>query len=515
MRWLLTIAAMSLGEYPRGVPVEFRLPENLFASTFDIGRFPNIAARVGLDSRGPNEFGGSAFDDFTGDGLPDIFISSADCDLDAALFVNRLDHFEDLGSRAGLAGQSMAANCSHADYDNDGRLDVLLLRGGWEAARPLSLLRNKGNGTFEDVTAAAGLTGAIQSQCGAWGDFDNDGWVDLYVVAEQGSGASDTRNPSRLYRNNGDGTFRDVAESAGVTNDAYSKGAAWGDYDDDGWLDLYVSNMKGANRLFHNNRDGTFTDVAPQLGVTDPKSSFSCWFWDYDNDGRLDLFVAGFRGFVYDVIADRLGQSHQGEYPRLYRNLGKEGFHDVTKDAGLARVFLTMGSNFGDVDNDGFLDVYLGTGRPNYSALVPNVMLKNVDGRRFEDVSVSSGTAHLQKGHGVSFADWDGDGDLDLFEQMGGATPGDRAHNVLYENPGHGRHWLAIKLVGTKTNRAAIGARLRVNLKGRDGAARSIFRVVSAGSSYGGNSFVQHIGLGDATEAEPRRSHLADQPDAS
>ena len=131
-----------------------------------------------------------------------------------------------------------------------------------------------------------------------------------------------------------------------------------------------------------------------------------------------------------------------------------------------------MGSNFGDIDNDGYLDVYFGTGRPNLSNLVPNVMLKNERGLRFADVSVSTGTAHLQKGHGVSFADWDADGDLDLFEEMGGASPGDRAHNVLFQNPGHGRHWLDLKLVGKKTNRAAIGARLRITSRDGDGSAQ-------------------------------------------
>jgi hypothetical protein len=502
VRWLLALAAMTLGEYPDGIPPEFRLPGDLFASTMDIGRFQNIAPLVGLDRRGPNMFGGSVFDDFTGDGLPDIFISSADCDLDAALFVNRGDHFEDRGPAAGLNGQTLAANCSHADFDNDGRLDVLLLRGAWEAPYPLSLLRNKGGGTFEDVTAAAGLATPIQSQSAAWGDFNNDGFVDLYVAGEQLAERPDPRNKGRLYRNNGDGTFTDVAERAGVENDRYGKGAAWGDYNNDGWPDLYVSNMRAPNRLYRNNGDGTFTDVAGTLGVTEPEDSFSCWFWDFDNDGRLDIFVAGFHGFIFDVIADQVGQPNTGERPRLFRNLGKEGFGDVTSEAGLGHVYLPMGSNFGDIDNDGYLDVYLGTGLPMYVALDPNVMLKNVGGRRFEDVSVSSGTAHLQKGHGVSFADWDGDGDLDLFEELGGAAPGDRAHNVLFENPGHGRHWLALKLVGTKTNRAAIGAKLRVDIKGPDGTTRSVFREVTSGSSYGGNSFVQHVGLDRAEQAE-------------
>ena len=136
--------------------------------------------------------------------------------------------------------------------------------------------------------------------------------------------------------------------------------------------------------------------------------------------------------------------------------------------------------------------------------LVPNLMFKNVEGRRFEDVTVSSGTGHLQKGHGVSFADWDCDGDLDLFVEAGGAVPGDRSYNLLFNNPGHGRHWLKVKLIGTKTNRAALGAKIQVNLKGPDGAARSIYRTVGNNSSFGGNSLVETIGLWD----QPRVAEL-------
>ena len=128
-----------------------------------------------------------------------------------------------------------------------------------------------------------------------------------------------------------------------------------------------------------------------------------------------------------------------------------------------------MGSNFGDVDNDGFLDLYLGTGDMSYEGLDPNLMFKNVEGAVFEDVTASSGTGHLQKGHGVSFADFDNDGDLDLFVELGGATPGDQGYNALFKNPGHGRHWLKVKLVGTKTNRAALGAGIRVDRKAGDG----------------------------------------------
>src|SRR4029077_2052410 len=173
--------------------------------------------------------------------------------------------------------------------------------------------------------------------------------------------------------------------------------------------------------------------------------------------------------------------------PRLYRNLGPKGFEDVAAEVGLNRVTLPMGSNFGDIDNEGFLDIFLATGRPPYSILIPDLMFKNVDGRRFQDVTISSGTGHLQKGHGVSFADWDNDGDLDLFVEVGGQTPGDKAHNVLFQNPGNDHHWIKLKLVGTKTNRAAIVANIRIELQSAGGRTRSISRAVGSNSSFGGN----------------------------
>jgi hypothetical protein len=513
VRWLLNIAYMTLGEYPDKVPPADLIALDLRRPAPDVGRFLNVASEVGLGVRGANMAGGSIFDDFDGDGLPDVFTSSFDHDLGASLFLNRGDGtFADHSESAGLKGQVLAINCTQTDYDNDGDLDVMLLRGGWESPYRLSLLRNRGDATFEDVTVAAGLAEPIASHSAAWGDYDNDGFLDVFVCGEysdrQVAGLSyndatktrtDPRNHCRLYRNLGDGTFINVAAEAGVLNERFAKGAVWGDYDDDGWPDLFVSNRSVGNRLYHNNGDGSFTDLAPRLGVTEPTLPFACWFWDYDNDGRLDIYVNGFQATLNETIDDTLGRSApKAIRPRLYRNVGPDGFRDVTAEAGLDRVWLAMGSNFGDIDEDGFLDFYLGTGRPAYSYLVPNVLMRNVGGRRFEDVTVASGTGHLQKGHGVSFADYDGDGDLDLFAELGGAILGDRAHNALFRNPGHGRHWLKVKLVGTKTNRAAIGAKVRVDLVGAGGEPRSVHRVIGPGSSYGGSSLVATIGLGDA-----------------
>jgi hypothetical protein len=511
IRWLLNIAYMTLGEYPEKVPKKYLIPLDSFQSKRDVGRFENVAARVGLTSRGPNLAGGSIFDDFTGDGLPDLFTTSLDADLGASLYVNRGDGtFEDRTAAAGLGDQIYALNVARADFDNDGKPDVVLMRGAWEGPMRLSLLKNKGNGAFDDVTIAAGLAEPISTESAAWGDYDNDGLVDLFVCGEYfppsgdtGTTRPDPRNRCRLYHNQGNGTFIDVAARAGVTNEQCGKGAAWGDYDGDGRLDLYVSNMHGPCRLYHNEGNGSFRDVAPSLDVMGADVSFACWFWDYDNDGRLDIYVNENQTSLAETAAIAVGMPvEKAGRPRLYRNLGGDGFRDVTVEVGLDRPMAPMGANFGDIDNDGYLDFYLGTGWMSYSGLVPNLMFKNIDGRRFEDITMSSGTGYLQKGHGVSFADCDGDGDLDLFVESGGAVPGDKAYNVLFRNPGHNRHWLKVKLVGTRTNKSALGARIHAQWKGQGGAQRSVYRTVGNNGSFGGNSLVELIGLSDARRVD-------------
>jgi hypothetical protein len=365
---------------------------------------------------------------------------------------------------------------------------------------PNSLLRNNGDGTFDDVTEAAGLLNPIPTQTAAFGDYDNDGDLDLYVGNE-----SSTRvgvNPCQLFENNGDGTFTDVALRAGVDVSGFVKGVVWGDYDNDGRLDLYVSVLRGRNYLFHNEGpDGQgrwgFIDATRRAGVIEPDESFPTWFWDYDNDGWQDLFVSGYSGSVADWAAELLGLEHDAEMPRLYRNNGNGTFTDVAAAVNLQKLMLTMGSNYGDLDNDGWLDFYVGTGDPDFRTFIPNRMFRNDAGRRFQDVTTSGRFGFLAKGHGVSFADVDHDGDQDLHVTLGAAYEGDVFQNVLLLNPGHGNHWLTLRLEGRRSNRSAIGARIAVTVATDEGE-RTIHRTVTSGGSFGASPLRREIGLGQA-----------------
>ncbi len=507
--WLLNIVVMALGEDPKSIPERYRIPPKTLASTHDVGRFVDVAPKLGLDRM--SLCGGVIVDDFDQDGFLDIVTSTYDPEASLEFHRNRGDGtFEDQTAARRLDDQLGGLNLIAGDYDGDGDLDLLVLRGAWlfdDGRIRNSLLRQEADGSFTDVTRSVGLADpARPTQTAAWGDFDGDGDLDLYVGNEsrrelpKQSGMTDGDFPSQLFRNDG-GKFTDVAREAGVTNDRYAKSVAVGDYDDDGDLDIYVSNV-GKNRLYRNDGGMRFTDVAESLGVTGPEGrSFATWFFDADEDGRLDLFVAAYDCTAGDLLADRLGLPQKGEPPRLYRNLGAKGFVDVAAQVGLAHPYLPMGANFGDVDGDGWLDVYLGTGDPDYRTLMPNVMLRNDHGQRFEDVTTSGGFGHLQKGHGIAFADIDNDGDQDVFHELGGFLPGDRFHDALFLNPGHGHHFVVVELRGVKSNRLGVGARVAVTVR-EGGATRTIHRAVGCVSGFGGSPLRQEIGLGDADGIE-------------
>ena len=511
-RWLLNIAYQALGRYPQDVPKQWLAPPELFASEYDIGFFPDVASLAGIHAMELS--GGAIVEDFDGDGLLDVMVSSSGPLDPMHFFHNNGDGtFTDRTKEAGLGEEIGGLNLVLTDYNNDGRPDVLVLRGAWWGKfgeYPLSLLRNNGDGTFDDVTEEAGLLTAGPTQTAAWADYDGDGWLDLFVGHESKPGDV---HPCQLFHNNRDGTFTPVqapGAAAGKlgTNLGFVKGVAWGDYNNDGRPDLYVSTMFGSSFLFRNDgpRDPkhpetgewVFTDVTQQAGLGGTRHTFPTWFFDYDNDGWLDIFAGGYATTsMEDVGSFELGKPHHGSVSHLFRNNRDGTFTDVPHAAGLDRAITTMAANFGDLDNDGWLDTYLGLGESSYESLLPKRMFRNDRGRYFQDVTTSGGFGNLQKGHGIAFADVENNGNEDVFEELGGAFQGDRFMPTLYRNPGHGNHWVTLVLEGVKTNRAAYGARIKVTIE-EAGHPRSIYRAVGSVSSFGGNPMRQHIGVGQA-----------------
>lgn len=515
-RWLLNVAYMQLGRYPRDVPARWLLPASQFASESDPGEFLDYATLAGVDVT--SHAGGAGVEDFDGDGFLDIVTSSSSPIEPMHFFHNNGDGtFSDWTERAGLRRELGGLNLVLTDYDNDGHPDILVLRGGWWGKYgnyPPSLLHNRGDGTFEDVTEAAGLLHFGPTQTAAWADYDNDGFLDLFIGHES---AEDDRHPSLLFHNNGNGTFTEVGQAMGLGSQGFVKGVAWGDFNNDGRPDLYLSVKNGTNRLLRN--DGPvdarhpdparwrFTDVTQQAGVDRQRNTFATWFFDYNNDGWPDLFVAGyFIDSMQDVGLFQTGQPFHAGVPHLYRNNHDGTFTDVAHAVHLDRTILTMGSNFGDLDNDGWLDIYLGTGEPAYEALLPNRMFRNARGEHFEDVTTAGGFGHLQKGHAVVFADLENRGQEDVFEEMGGAYPGDAYQSALYRNPGHPGHSVTLRLEGVRSNRPGFGARVEVAFH-EGGVERHVYRTVGSVSSFGGNPFAQHIGVGSATVIDKLSIH--------
>jgi ASPIC and UnbV/FG-GAP-like repeat len=508
-RWLLNISYMVLGTYPDAVPKQWLIPPDAFASDYDIGKFRDVAATRGLTAFG--RAGGIIVEDFENNGHLDVMISHMGIEEQVQYFHNNGDGtFTRATERAGLKGITGGLNIVQADYNNDGCIDVLITRGAWlhdKGQYPMSLLRNNCDGTFTDVTAEAGLLNNYPTQTAVWADFNNDGLLDLFVgneiVRDKVAWPENTPN-FRLYINNGDGTFTDVGPETGIDVGGMIKGATADDYDNDGWQDLFVSVMGKPNHLFRNigakGKIPKFVDVTKEAGVAEPNMSFTCWFFDYDNDGWPDIFVSGYWATMPNIVREYIGEKDQakGDRPRLYRNNRDGTFTDVSHEMRLDRLLLTMGANFGDLDNDGWLDFYLGTGAAPLTNIVPHRMFRNHEGQYFEDVTTSGGFGHLQKGHAVAFGDIDNDGNQDVLEVIGGAFTADRFWTAFFKNPGHGNHWIKLNLIGVHANRFAVGARIRVRIT-EDGKARDIYRTVNSGGSFGASSLRPHIGLGKAT----------------
>lgn len=490
VKWLLNLAYLSLGEYPKGVPAQYLIPPSAFGSKENIGRFPDVARSAGLDIATLS--GGMLVGDFENNGLLDIVIGDYDaCDTIHYFHNNGDGTFTDRTAQAGLADVTSGQYMLQADYNNDGCTDILVLRGAWQFPMPMTLLKNNCDGTFTDVTKEAGLADKLlATQAGAFADINNDGYVDLFLGNEQG--------PSALFLNNGDGTFKDISHSSGIDSisSSFTKGVAVEDYDHDGYPDFFLSNLTGDNILFHNNGDLTFTNVATQAGVNQSWSSYASWFFDYDNDGWPDLFVASYYASVDETMRTYLGQPHSAGQLSLYKNMGNGTFKDVTAQVGLDKSFMPMGASFGDVDNDGWLDIYLGNGAADWGALVPKSLLRNDEGKHFTDITASSGTGDLHPAHGIAFADFSNNGQQDLAVTMGGAAVSNWHAMRLFRNPGNRNDWITLKLVGVKTNRSAIGARVKVTISNKGQGTRSIYRTVGSFSSFSSGPLRLEIGLG-------------------
>ncbi|MCA9264346.1 MAG: CRTAC1 family protein [Planctomycetales bacterium] len=509
-RWLYNVASMAIGEYPDKVDPELLIPPSAFESDYDIKRFVDVAPAAGVATVGLS--GGAITDDFNNDGFIDIMASDWGIDKQLRLFLNRGDGtFQEVTEQAGLIGEVGGLNLVSTDFDNDGLVDVYVLRGAWLQEHghfPNSLLRNLGDGRFDDVTESAGLLSQLGTQSAAWADYDLDGWLDLFV----GNESDRETNPCQLFRNNGDGTFTDMARDVGVAHVGFVKGVAWGDVNNDGRPDLYLSCFGQPNVLYVNSLDeltgsASFQDSTEAAGVRFPLGSFPVWFWDFDNDGWEDLLVAPFSGFNFDgsalakVVSEYLGRDSGADCIHLYHNNHDGTFTNVAPEMHLAKPLLAMGANFGDLDNDGLLDCYFGTGDPSFTTLVPNRAFRNAGGNAFQDITTSGGLGHLQKGHGIAFADLDNDGDQDVFAVMGGAIAGDIYPNVLFENPGHGHHWVTLRFHGAQSNRLGVGARVKLAVNSPQGN-RKICVTVGSGGSFGASSLQQEIGLGAATSID-------------
>lgn len=491
-------------------------------------RFRNVNTEVGLPATGKNVLtkkflvelfnGGVAIFDCDNDGKLDVAVINSSTverykaggDPVVTLYRQQPNFkFTDATESAGLIARGLGMGLSVADYDNDGMLDLYITRYNGNI-----LLRNTGACKFQDVTAKAGVAGGGLSTGSAWGDYDRDGFVDLFVSRYAHSDITKIKTNYKgmmveapwgmegetdfLFRNRGDGTFEEVAKKAGVqdTDGRLGLGVVWGDYDNDGWLDLYVANDTIPNYLYRNKHDGTFEDAGLMTGAAvsgegKPLGSMGIDFYDFDNNGWLDIPVGT---FAY-------------EPGTLFYNLGEKGFADIAWTAKIGQPtfrLVSWGLGFADFDNSGLalLLVVNGhiypeiddvPGEPPYRE--PIVLFRNKGDKTFEDVAKASGINDEppQSRRGVAFGDLDNDGDIDVvtFNEDG-------APSFILNETKNSNHRVMFKLVGTTSNRAAIGTRVTI----QSGDKRQM-QEVKAGQSYlSCNDFRRHFGIGAATKLD-------------
>jgi len=510
------------------------LPLSCLAQGPPVPRFEDVSKQAGLtvpNIAEPEQHyviestnGGVGFIDCDNDGKLDIVTTNSSTvdhylksggDLLVTLYHQEADlKFSDITMAAGLTKKGWSMSVTVMDFDNDGWQDLYVAGFGGNV-----LYRNLGHCKFQDVTEKAGLRVGGFSVGAAWADYDRDGFVDVFVpryldtdltklpkpdaldknceyqgISMECARRGHTGESDFLYRNRGDGTFEDVSKKAGVDNAARYLGmqSAWADYDNDGWPDLYVSNDGGPNYLFHNKHDGTFEDVGLFSGASlslegQERGSMGIDFADIDHDGRLDIFLTNF----------------DGEASELYWNQGDRGFTDLNWASGIGHVsapYVGWGTGFLDFDNDGWDDIFIANGhvfpqmenvKSGAGYRQPMLLFRNNHNRTFEDVSDLAGLDKLplMAHRGVAFGDVNNDGKTDILVLNAGAPP-----TLLINRTENGNHAVLFKLVGSKSNRAAIGARITLTAEG----VRQLNEVRS-GNSYCSQSDLRlHFGLGKA-----------------
>jgi len=501
--------------------------------------FTDVAPRAGLTS--PTVYGeeyvkryiveangpGIAFFDYDRDGWLDVFVPSGtrlEGFAPGQEPTNRLYHnnrdgtFTDVTAKAGLRHTGWCYGVCVGDYDNDGHDDLFLTYFGKNI-----LYHNNGDGTFTDVTEKAGLLESrprYGTGC-TFVDYDRDGRLDLFIsryidldLARTPVGGSSRfckyrdvtvncgplglqQETCTLYHNNGDGTFTDISAKAGILKPGtrYGLTAVAFDYNNDGWPDLFVACDSTPNLLFRNNHDGTFTEVGTESGCAlngdgREQANMGVGVGDYDGDGYLDLFLPHF----------------SDDTPILYHNLKGEFFDDLTNAAGLNvnTQYVCWGVDFADFDNDGWLDILHVTGTvypevekvyPEYKFKTPRVVYRNLGNGSFEEVSERCGTAVLEahSSRGCAFGDFNNDGNVDVLVLNMSEPP-----SLLRNDNRSGHHWLNVKLVGTRSNRSAIGARVAVTT----GELRQVREVLSGSSYISQSDLRQHFGLGTARKVD-------------
>jgi len=521
-QWLLNFNYMTVNGFPQEVPPKYLIKTKFIdtfygdkrkeiESEFATLSFADRAHDLGVDTF--NSGKGVAVEDFDRDGYLDIVTGG---NFDAVKFY-RNDHgqtFADRTEAAGLGGIKQPFVISSADYDNDGWPDLFF-------ARPFgnyALYRNNGDGTFTDVTASSGLLAAKPADhiaatwVAAWSDVNNDGHLDLFL-AQWGlkmpfvtNLMAKPRMDSILFINE-NGHFVDRTKEFGLqatVEDNYFIGATFGDYDNDGYPDLFLSSpLRNTSVLLRNISGNRFERTNL---IRADEGGFVASFLDFNHDGKLDLYWAGFADAKTSteqaVFGEHLGEFRSGQ-TRIFIQTADGKFIERTDLFDLPMS--TMGSSFGDINNDGCYDFYLGTGTPESWFVLPNLMyLGKTVGTKCADaltnISMLQGFGTIQKGHGIVFFDFDNDGNEDIYSSLGGMWPADKWPNQFFVNHSKtGNNWVNIRLHGTKTNYFGVGARIKVTAENQQKEEIVRYYDMDNKTGFGSAPYLAHIGLMNAT----------------